>query len=123
MIKTKVAQILSPTQVVLAAGAKDGVKEGMPFIIYELSDVILDPETNEPLGQLELVKGRVEASHVQDKICVATTLTREVSRPRFPLTVFHDYTEVPVKLPVDESVVAVKNDLKVRVGDLVRSVS
>ncbi len=123
MIQTKVAQILSPTQVVLAAGSEHGVREGMEFIIYDLSDMIFDPETNEPLGQLELVKGRVKASHVQARISVATTLTREISWSAFPFSLMQEPTQIVYeRLPVDQSSVALKNDVKVKVGDRVRSV-
>src|ERR1700730_7423831 len=83
MIKTKIAQILSPTRVVISAGAAQGVRPGMEFIIYELSGEIFDPETKESLGQLELHKGRVEVIHVQDKIATAITPTRSAYRPRF----------------------------------------
>ena len=119
MIHTKVAKIISPTQVVLAAGSEHGVKEGMQFIIYELSDEILDPETKESLGRLELVKGRVKASHVQATLTFATTMARAVG-----WELWGDLrVTVHEELPLDESTItALKTDLKVRIGDLVRSV-
>lgn len=125
MIYTKVAKILSTTQVILAAGSEHGVQEGMQFIVYELSDEILDPETKESLGRLELVKGRVKASHVQATLTFATTLSREVVRSGSPFSkIFDDiHTTVYETLPVDESAItALKTQLKVRVGDLVRSI-
>jgi hypothetical protein len=130
MIRTKIARILSPTRVVLAAGAEQGVQEGMEFIIYELSDAIFDPETKEPLGQLELHKGRVRVIHVQEKLATAATLPKTVYRPSlFEITVpavlrEGRWVEGCEELPIDKSeATAVKEDLRVRVGDLVRSVS
>jgi hypothetical protein len=118
MIQTKIAQILSPTRFVLAAGADQGVREGMEFIIYELSDPIFDPETKEPLGQLELHKGRVKVLHVQDKLATATTLPRKLYRPSFL------WVEECEELPIDQTTAtAVKSDLTVKVGDLVRSLN
>src|SRR5437870_4764299 len=125
MVRTKIARILSPTRVVLAAGSEQGVEEGMEFVIYELSDPVTDPETQESLGQLELHKGRVEAIHVQDKMATAITVRRRVYRPTFT-EVFTGtgWREEHERLRVDSSVeTAVKADLTVRVGDLVRSVS
>jgi hypothetical protein len=133
MIRTKIARILSPTRFVLAAGAEDGVQEGMEFIIYELSDPIHDPETSEPLGHLELHKGRVKVIHVQDKLSTATTLPRKVYHPsigdllqltrRFSWAHEGGWVEHPEELPIDQSqAVAVKTDLTVRVGDRARSV-
>ena len=45
MIQTKVAKVLNSTSVILAAGAEHGIKEGMEFVIYDLSEMIRDPET------------------------------------------------------------------------------
>src|SRR5947207_1217172 len=65
MVYTKVARIISDTDLILAAGSEDGVKEGTEFVIFQLGEPIPDPETGESLGELELVKGRVVATHVQ----------------------------------------------------------
>src|SRR5438552_3832112 len=81
MIRTKIAKILSATRFVLAAGKEQGVTEGMEFIIYELSDPVFDPDTKEPLGQLELHKGRVRLIHVQERLATATTMKHKVYRP------------------------------------------
>jgi len=126
MIRTKIAQILSPTRVVLAAGAEQGVQEGMEFIIYELSDQVYDPDTKESLGQLELHKGRVKVILVQEKLSTATTLTREVYRRRPSILDMVPgqgrWVEEYERLSVDLSAsTAVKADLIVKVGDLVRS--
>lgn len=76
MIQTKVARVVSPTELVLAAGADDGVEEGMEFVVYSLSDAIRDPDTGEDLGQIEIVKARVVAAHVQDRMTVVRTKSR-----------------------------------------------
>ena len=131
MIQTRIAQIISPTHFVLAAGMEQGVQEGMEFIIYELSDPVIDPETKESLGRLELHKGRVRVIHVQDKISTARTLPRKFYRPGLseilpsllPATK-GGWVEEYERLPIDETATtAVKADLTVKVGDLVRSVS
>lgn len=131
MVRTKIAQILSPTRVVLASGAEQGVREGMEFVIYELSDPVIDPETKEPLGQLELHKGRVRVIHVQDRIATAITLPRKVFRSGFGFPILDlkramegRWIEEPEDLPIDKSVgIAERPPLTVRVGDLVRSVA
>jgi hypothetical protein len=128
MIRTKIAQIVSPTRVVLAAGSEAGVREGMEFIIYDLSDPIYDPETKESLGQLELHKGRVKVIHVQNKLATATTLRRKVYRPGLvpvippPSFLEGGWFEEYEQLQIDKAAAtAVKVDLTVKVGDLVRS--
>lgn len=124
MIRTKVAQIIDPTQVILAAGEADGVREGMEFIIYDLSEPVRDPETGEDLGRIELPKGRVEVMHVSDKLSVATTKHRTTysTRPYFSFGLYREVEhEVQDKLTIDRAV-AVRTDRTVRVGDAARSV-
>jgi hypothetical protein len=126
MIQTKIAKILSPTRVVLSAGAEHGVQEGMVFVIYELGDAVQDPENGEPLGQLELHKARIKVVQVQERLSVATTLPRQVERTRLQISdIFAPYTEtVYPRLPLEESVataVAEERKLTVKVGDLARS--
>jgi len=70
MIKGKVARILNEFQLVLNVGGKQGVKQGMAFIVYEEGDEIKDPDSGESLGKMEIVKGEMVASHVQDALCV-----------------------------------------------------
>lgn len=132
MIRTTVAQILSPTQVILAAGTEQGVREGMVFVLYELGDEIFDPETSEPLGRLELVKGRVRVTYTQEKLSHASTLSRREVRVIDPLGSLTSHflgqlarreveQTIYEQLKVDSSV-AVQNDLTVRVGDKAHSV-
>jgi hypothetical protein len=78
MIKTTVARIFTPQHVALSAGTEQGVKEGEVFVIYSLSDMIVDPSNGQLLGQLEIVKGRVRVFYVQEKMCQAETLSRTV---------------------------------------------
>lgn len=56
------------TQFVLNKGRNHGIEEHHKFIILEIGNDIIDPETGENLGPLEIVKGRVKVLHIQDKI-------------------------------------------------------
>jgi hypothetical protein len=126
MIQTKIARVLNSTSVILAAGSDDGVKEGMEFVIYDLSETIRDPETGEDLGQLELVKGRVYAVHVQDKLTWAQTKSRTVERvvsliPEM-LALRRQVKETVYEQLKVEGPPTPEFDRTVRVGDKVRSV-
>lgn len=55
-------------QFVLNKGREQGIEEHHKFIIIEFGSDIIDPETGENLGPLEIVKGKVRVLHVQDKI-------------------------------------------------------
>ncbi|MDZ4776340.1 MAG: hypothetical protein SGJ23_06100 [Alphaproteobacteria bacterium] len=79
----RVAKTLTDYDIVLNAGEADGVKVGMTFVVFSIGDEIVDPDTGESLGHLEIVKGRVRVSHVQAKISTARsneTFERRVPR-------------------------------------------
>ncbi|MFQ5861891.1 MAG: hypothetical protein ACE5IC_02110 [Candidatus Brocadiales bacterium] len=72
-IEGKIAKILDEYNVVINVGRKQGVCEGMPFVIFITGeDEVKDPDTGEGLGRLETVKGYVSAAHVQDRVSICT---------------------------------------------------
>lgn len=72
----RVVQILSESQLVLNAGANDGIEINDEFIIYGLGNKnIYDPETNENLGKLEIYRGTGRAIYVQEKMCILEALS------------------------------------------------
>ena len=74
LIKGKVARILSSREVALTVGESHGVETGMKFdILYPKGLPIVDPDTGEDLGFVDMPKGRVRVSRVHDKFSVART--------------------------------------------------
>jgi hypothetical protein len=69
IINAKVAAIIDDTILVLNAGSRDGVLEGMVFMIFAEHQAVEDPDSGEPLGQWEMVKARVVVTHVQERMC------------------------------------------------------
>ncbi|MFQ6135993.1 MAG: hypothetical protein ACE5PM_02310 [Candidatus Hydrothermarchaeales archaeon] len=57
-------------KVMANVGAIDGVKAGMPFMIYSEGDEIFDIETKESLGRLEFVKAKVRVAQVAERSCI-----------------------------------------------------
>lgn len=64
----KVLRVLSPMELVVNAGSDHGVSVGDSFVIYQLDDEIIDPESGENLGRLERLRGTGVATHVQAKL-------------------------------------------------------
>lgn len=60
-------------QVIINRGSEDNIRLGARFLIYELSREIMDPETHESLGKLEVSKGTGKVSQVQEKLSVITS--------------------------------------------------
>jgi len=66
----KVAKILDDDmKLVLNAGTNEKIKEGYRFLIYSLGEDVLDPDTQNSLGPLEIIKGTGVVVHVQEQIC------------------------------------------------------
>lgn len=76
----KVAKVIDDFTVVINIGSKDDIKLGQKFLIYEVSDEeILDPDTKESLGYLEIVKGTGKVTHVQFKLSTLESCMYESS--------------------------------------------
>jgi hypothetical protein len=64
----KVVHIADKYTVAISAGSVRGVEVGDKFLIVGIGEVIFDPDTNEELERLEIVRGQAQVIHVQDKI-------------------------------------------------------
>jgi hypothetical protein len=64
----KVVKVLDKYTVVINAGSERGVRVGKVFLLVGIGEEILDPDTNEPLGKLEILRGKACVSHVQDRM-------------------------------------------------------
>ena len=130
MVVGKIARIVSDTEVILSVGADDEVKEGMEFVIFQEGDHVYDPDTQEDLGAIEILKGRVKVAHVMPKMSLARTLTYQVYQPSFATSISImeralGETTVTRRHTLDvvrDQVQPVGELAKVRVGDRVRSI-
>ncbi|MCI0513167.1 hypothetical protein L0128_08155 [candidate division KSB1 bacterium] len=130
-IRGKIAQIIDETRVVLNIGARDGVQTQQPFLIFEEGEEILDPDTHESLGKLEIPKGRVIIEHVQERISLGITEqkleTEESARKTLSELMVEASTPVSserYKLNVDPyNLKPFPAHLPVKVGDNVRSLT
>lgn len=128
-IEGKIAKIVDEYTVILNVGSKDGVKEGMTFVIFDQGDEVMDPDTGESLGQWEIVKGRVMVSHVQERISTASTPPKEsVSSGTLSALMAEVSKGSPGSGPRGEALAVRRTDLSGRpqvapisVGDRVRS--
>jgi len=101
-----------PGEIVVNVGSEHGISMRSTFLIYVLSDEILDPDTGASLGRLEKVHGRGRAKHVQPRMTtvVPATRTRQVTcKTLFDSPEVIQEEEIPFDSHID-------------VGDLVRVV-
>ncbi len=64
--------------IVINAGEEKGAKVGDRFLVIGLGETIVDPDTQEELERLEIVRGKASITHVQDKI--STLISCEYER-------------------------------------------
>lgn len=70
----KVVKIIDEYKLVINKGSDDGVTMSNRFLIYHLDEeVVVDPDTNEILGKLEIVCGEGRPEHIQERITTLVT--------------------------------------------------
>lgn len=78
LIRSKVARVLNSREIVIAAGAEQGVFVGMYFDVLDpKGEEIRDPDTGEILGSIDRPKVRVKVTQVQERLSLATTFKKE----------------------------------------------
>ena len=127
----RVAEVLSQSAIVINAGQDEKIENGHEFVVYERGPEVVDPETKESLGHLDIKKGRFVAVDVQPNLTIARlqrhTVTKARRRPD-PLNslrrMLYEDVEVEAGGPVrmDVSVPTYKDALVIRKNDLVRRI-
>lgn len=75
--KFQVVKILDEYTLIINAGAKHNIKSTDEFqILDNEGSEVVDPETHDIIGYLDLIKATVEVSELQDKMCICTSKQR-----------------------------------------------
>lgn len=70
----RVVDIVDEYRVVMNRGSRDGVKVGQRFLVYGVGESeLVDPDTGENLGRLEVVRGIGNVTHVQEKVATISS--------------------------------------------------
>jgi hypothetical protein len=72
--QTRVARVLDGYRLVLNVGRVDGVRTHHNFLVFGIGPDIIDPETGENLGALEVVRGRGKVEHLQERFCTVRSV-------------------------------------------------
>ena len=83
----KVVKVIDEFTLVINIGSDDEIEKGQRFLVYSISpDDIIDPDTNESLGKLEIVKGTGTVTHVQEKMATIESSEKIFMIPRTSFT-------------------------------------
>jgi len=64
----KIADKIDDETLVINRGTKDSLKVGQRFCVFGYGREILDPDTKESLGRIEIIRGTGVITHVQERI-------------------------------------------------------
>lgn len=73
----KVVKIISPYQVVINAGSEAALRKGQRLLVYDIGEMIRDPETGEELEHIEIVRGTGRIIHLQGRIATVESDMKE----------------------------------------------
>lgn len=77
----RVAEILSPSQIVLNVGTNRQIEFGDEFIVYSSGDkMIVDPKNGVPLGYLEIYRGVGHVISIQERMCIIQAIPNGTDR-------------------------------------------
>ncbi|WP_442489367.1 FlgT C-terminal domain-containing protein [Halomonas litopenaei] len=76
-----VVKVIDSFTVVINRGSVHGVREGDKYLIYHLDDEeIIDPDSGESLGKLEVLRGAGVVTYVQEKMATVASSRKEAGK-------------------------------------------
>lgn len=123
----KIAKILDEYNVVINAGTDHNIDIGDKFqILDKKGSVVKDPETDEIIGQLDLIKATVIVKETQEKMCICSSQTHSYFKSSvltgISAGVDGMFSTEQEKLNIDNKQMTGglrKSNEKIRVGDVV----
>lgn len=90
-----VVGVIDDYKVAINRGQIHDIKQGQRFLIYSLSEEeIVDPESGESLGRLEIVKGTGRVMHVQERMATIESDKKEQTTRRSITRVTRPYWSI-----------------------------
>jgi hypothetical protein len=114
IMEGKIAAILDKSSVVINRGSDHGIDKGTEFYIYSKLGPFFDPDTRESLGETTKIWGKVRATIIEKRFCVAETNYRN-SYAILPVFALENMFRTKIELPVDEEDITTLIE-KIKVG-------
>lgn len=100
--KYKVIKLLNEKEILINYGSKQGAKENQKVRIYELGETIVDPDTNEPLGTLDIIKDDLEIYRTYPNFSICRKLKNKITNALNPLSNFSITSVISEDLNLDK---------------------
>ncbi|MCK4236689.1 MAG: hypothetical protein KAX38_06195 [Candidatus Krumholzibacteria bacterium] len=124
----KVIKIFDENSLLVNLGEKDGLKRGDRLVVIEKGGEVKDPDSNESLGEIELIKAELTAADVQEKLTILRTEPGRDSSRNLPLSarmvqdsVKADFAQCRMSVAPGE-MSGIPTPTPVKAGDLVRHI-
>jgi len=115
-----IVTVIDDYKVVINRGSQNNIKKNQRFLIYGLSDNdLIDPETGNSLGRLEIVRGTGLATHVQERL---TTISSDMKRISSRKTVRKQGLLTLYPEEIIESDTEIQPFEDVKIGDLAKPI-
>lgn len=117
----KVVKIIDDTSLIVNAGSNDKVHVGDMMLIVGKGDIVIDPDTKEKLGCLDIEKAKLRIKEVYEKMCLCNSVyeSNYISNMLGANTIF---SYKPEKLNVDPSEITGKGDTIIKIGDIAKHI-
>jgi hypothetical protein len=123
VLQGRVIKILDEYRVVVDLGYEQGVTKDMKFFIYSQGEEIRDPETDEVIDRIEIVKHKLKVNHIQERISIMQSDEYEYIYPTF-FTYKSAFEPASKNIPFYTDTQPQKSSeddyKKIKVGDLVK---
>lgn len=122
----KVIKIINEYNIIINAGSNKMIKEGDKLEVFIKGEPVEDPETNEKLGTLDIIKAKLVVKQVFQKFCVCGNFSTTTISPIQINQIIGNYftpKEYEEKLNIDPKEITGGfrgEDKTIKIGDLVR---
>ena len=116
----KIIKILDEYNLVINLGAKN-VEVGDKVLVYEKASEVIDPDTNEILGTIDLVKAKLRVTEVFEKFSICYTDEKETNNMFSNiLPIFGTTTYFPLKVNDFQNERLILKDEIISIGDPIK---
>ncbi|WP_132995779.1 hypothetical protein [Sporanaerobacter acetigenes] len=117
----KVIKIIDDYRIVINGGKNDLLKREDELEVFVEGENVIDPDTKESLGTLDIIKARLVVVDAFDRMAVCKNAETYMQNALNPLSQFQIYKHDRLKVDPAEITGPVSNiDKTIRIGDLVR---
>lgn len=115
----KVVKIIDENQIVVSGGKNAGMTLDDVLEVYETGSEITDPDTNESLGTLDLIKAKVIIKDLLPQMAICVNEEKE-ENGIFPSNPFSSTHRKRLNVDSTEISGGLTGSKKIKIGDLVR---